>query len=110
MTLKVYKIITYLSIIILFSGFISTIEDNTEVSLQNDIIDQKVDSLLAIMTLEEKVGQMNLYNGFWDVTGPAPKEGNAKIKYEHLRKGWVGGMLNVRGVDNVKMVQQIAVE
>lgn len=73
-------------------------------------IEQKVDQLLAKMTLEEKVGQMNQYNGFWDVTGPSPKEGNAAIKYEHLRKGWVGSMLTVRGVDQVRAVQKIAVE
>lgn len=73
-------------------------------------IAQKVDALLALMTLEEKVGQMNQYNGFWDVTGPAPQEGNAKTKYEHLQKGWVGAMLNVKGVKNVREIQKIAVE
>ena len=35
------------------------------------------DSLLLTMTLEEKIGQMNQYNGFWDVTGPVPSEGDA---------------------------------
>ena len=45
-----------------------------------DFIDKKIDSLLAIMTLEEKVGQMNLYNGFWDVTGPVPKEVSSNLK------------------------------
>ncbi len=73
-------------------------------------IEAKVDSLLAIMTLEEKIGQMNQYNGFWDLTGPQPKEGVAAKKYEHLRKGWVGSMLNVRGVEDVRKVQKIAVE
>ncbi len=73
-------------------------------------IDQKVDSLLSIMTLEEKIGQMNQYNGFWNVTGPAPKGGDAERKYEHLRKGYVGSMLNVRGVKEVRAVQKIAVE
>jgi beta-glucosidase len=73
-------------------------------------IEQKVEQLLAKMTLEEKVGQMNQYNGFWDVTGPSPKEGSAALKYEHLRKGWVGSMLTVRGVDQVRAVQKIAVE
>ncbi|TNJ44146.1 beta-glucosidase BglX [Tamlana fucoidanivorans] len=73
-------------------------------------IDKKVDSLLTLMTLEEKVGQMNQYNGFWEVTGPAPTEGNAAKKYEHLRQGLVGSMLNVRGVKNVYEVQKIAVE
>ena len=73
-------------------------------------IDQKVATLLKQMTLEEKIGQMNQYNGFWDITGPAPSSGDAAKKYEHLRKGYVGSMLNVRGVENVRKVQQIAVE
>ncbi|MDH7446761.1 beta-glucosidase BglX [Aquimarina sp. 2201CG14-23] len=73
-------------------------------------LESKIDSLLAIMTLEEKIGQMNQYNGFWDVTGPQPKEGLAAKKYEHLRKGWVGSMLNVCGVKDVRAVQKIAVE
>ncbi len=76
----------------------------------NEKIESKIDSLLAIMTLEEKIGQMNQYNGFWDLTGPQPKEGAAAKKYEHLRKGWVGSMLNVRGVKDVRAVQKIAVE
>jgi beta-glucosidase len=73
-------------------------------------IEKKVEALMAKMTLEEKVGQMNQYNGFWDVTGPSPKEGNAALKYEHLRKGWVGSMLTVRGTEQVRAVQKIAVE
>ena len=76
----------------------------------NSVIESKVDSLLALMTLEEKVGQMNQYNGFWNVTGPAPTDGDAANKYEHLKKGWVGSMLNVQGVEEVRKVQKIAVE
>ncbi len=73
-------------------------------------IEKKVNALLGRMTLEEKVGQMNQYVGFWDLTGPAPDSGDAAEKYEHLRKGYVGSMLNVRGVENVRGVQKIAVE
>jgi beta-glucosidase len=73
-------------------------------------IEERIDLLMKQMTLEEKVGQMNQYNGFWEVTGPAPKGGTAELKYEHLRKGWVGSMLTVRGVKNVRAVQKIAVE
>jgi len=72
--------------------------------------DQKVATLLSKMTLEEKVGQMNQYNGFWDFTGPAPKDGDAKNKYEHLKKGYVGAVLNVRGVENVRKLQKMVVE
>nr|WP_315141885.1 beta-glucosidase BglX [uncultured Flavobacterium sp.] len=73
-------------------------------------IEERIDLLMQQMTLEEKVGQMNQYNGFWEVTGPAPKGGDAAKKYDHLRKGWVGSMLTVRGVKEVKAVQKIAVE
>lgn len=81
-----------------------------ENTFKKSTIDKKVDSLLSIMTLEEKVGQMNQYNGFWNVTGPSPKDGNTAIKYKHLEQGLVGSMLNVRGVKNVRAVQKIAVE
>lgn len=73
-------------------------------------IEERIDLLMKQMTLEEKVGQVNQYNGFWEVTGPAPKGGNAELKYKHLRDGWVGSMLSVRGVKEVKAVQKIAVE
>ena len=75
-----------------------------------DPLDKRVDSILSLMTLEEKVGQLNQYNGFWDITGPVPKEGQAAKKYEDLKKGLVGSMLNVKGVADVKALQKIAVE
>lgn len=92
---------------ILISG---AAQSQTTKSTLNPKYDSKVDSIMRLMTLEEKVGQMNQYNGFWEVTGPVPKEGDAAIKYEQLRKGLVGSMLNVNGVVNVRAVQKIAVE
>lgn len=77
---------------------------------KKDPIAVRVDSLLRIMTLEEKIGQMNQYNGFFDATGPVPNNGQAAQKYENLKKGWVGAMLNVKGVKEVKALQKIAVE
>jgi beta-glucosidase len=75
-----------------------------------DSIEYKINILLKKMTLQEKVGQMNQYNGFWEVTGPAPKDGNAKTKYEHLKMGLVGSVLNVKGVENVRKLQEIVVK
>lgn len=86
-------------------------EDNAEVTNTTSAeIEDKVSALLEKMTLEEKIGQMNQYNGFWDVTGPTPQEGNAAKKYEDLKKGYVGSMLNVTGVKDIRAVQKIAVE
>lgn len=76
----------------------------------DDSINQRVESLLSQMTLEEKVGQMNQYTGFYDMTGPAPSEGYKKIKLEHIKTGLVGSMLNVRGAKNVRKMQQLAVD
>ena len=73
-------------------------------------LDARVDSILNLMTLEEKVGQLNQYNGFWEITGPSPKEGQAAKKYDDLKKGLVGSMLNVKGVKDVRALQKIAVE
>jgi len=75
-----------------------------------DAIEIKVEALLQKMTLQEKVGQMNQYSGFWEATGPVPKEGNAKQKYEHLKQGLVGSVLNVEGTINVRKLQEIVVK
>ena len=69
-----------------------------------------VNELLAQMTLEEKIGQMCQYNGFWDATGPAPTEGEAANKYRLLESGRVGSMLNVHGVENARKVQEIVMK
>ena len=90
----------------------STTNSETSSSSITSVVDveQKVETLLKQMTLEEKIGQMNQYSGFWDLTGPAPNSGDAAKKYEHLRKGYVGSMLNLRGVENVRKIQKIAIE
>ena len=43
---------------------------------QTNRIDRKVDSVLRLMTLEEKIGQLNQYNGDWEATGPITKAGD----------------------------------
>ena len=72
--------------------------------------DKKVDDLLKKMTLNEKIGQLNQYSGFWDFTGPIPKDGDAAKKYQDIKSGLVGAMLNVKGVKNIYKLQKIAVE
>lgn len=104
----IYKIAGYLLFMYLMP--VDTVA-RAQNSQQNPVvIEEKINALLQKMTLEEKVGQMNQYNGFWEVTGPAPKDGDAKKKYDHLRKGMVGAVLNVKGTDNVRKLQEIAVK
>ncbi len=77
--------------------------------VQEDSTEARIDSLLNIMTIDEKIGQMNQYNGFWDVTGPVPEDNDTQLKYEHLKKGLVGSMLNVIGTKNVRELQELVV-
>jgi beta-glucosidase len=79
-------------------------------SKADDPIEAKVEALLRKMTLEEKIGQMNQYSGFWEATGPAPKGGNQERQYDQLRKGLVGSMLNVNGAAATREVQKIVME
>ncbi|WP_073584701.1 beta-glucosidase BglX [Flavobacterium cucumis] len=104
------KPIYYSLILLLLLSFACNAPKRVMASKEFDSIDQKVDSVMQLMTLEEKIGQLNQYNGFWDVTGPAPKEGQAAKKYEDLKNGLVGSMLNVKGVKDVYALQKIAVE
>ena len=75
-----------------------------------DNIKSKVDSLLAIMTLAEKVGQTNMYNGTWEFTGPVPQDDNNQQKADNIKKGLVGSMLNVLSADATREAQKMAVE
>ena len=74
---------------------------------QTKTIDQKADSVLKLMTLNEKVGQMNQYNGDWDATGPITETGD---KQDQIRKGMLGSMLNVTGVEHTTELQKMAMQ
>jgi beta-glucosidase len=82
-----------------FASFLSIAQKKT--------IAQKVDSVLKLMTLDEKVGQMNQYNGDWDATGPITADGD---KQNQIRKGMLGSMLNVTGVEHTRQLQEIAMQ
>ena len=69
-----------------------------------------IDDLLAQMTVLEKIGQLNQYSSFFDVTGPAPNKGEDSLKYAQIKQGLVGSVLNVSGVEEVRAMQKLAVE
>jgi beta-glucosidase len=72
-------------------------------------IDEKVEALLAKMTLEEKAGQLNQYSGYEIITGDIDE---SKISQRNLlvKKGLVGSVLNVLGTEDVEKAQRYAVE
>jgi beta-glucosidase len=74
---------------------------------QRKTIDQRVDSVLRLMRLEEKIGQMNQYNGPWAATGPLTNDNNL---LSQIKEGKVGSMLNVTGVDRTRELQAVALQ
>ena len=70
----------------------------------------KVEALLSKMTLEEKIGQLNLHNGTWEFTGPVPQDENSQEKADLIKQGLVGGMLNVLTAEGTREAQKLAVE
>jgi len=76
----------------------------------NPETEKKIDALMAKMTLQEKIGQMNQYNGSFDVTGPQPNEAGAKAKYDNLVSGGVGSMLNVISTKGIRDAQTLALK
>lgn len=75
-----------------------------------DGIDEQVEALLDKMTLVEKIGQLNMYNGSWEFTGPVPNDDQSKEKADNIKAGKVGGMLNVLTAKGTREAQRMAVE
>jgi beta-glucosidase len=69
----------------------------------------RISTLLAQMTLEEKIGQLNQLAARFDPTGPMPAGGGARDR-EAIRAGRVGSVLNVVGASATRALQQLAVE
>lgn len=69
-------------------------------------MDRFVDDLMGKMTVEEKIGQLNLPVAGDIVTGQA-KSSNVS---ERISNGEVGGLFNLKGAAQIREVQRIAVE
>ncbi|WP_344976511.1 beta-glucosidase BglX [Compostibacter hankyongensis] len=65
-----------------------------------------IDSLMSRMTLDEKIGQLNLLTSDMDVTGPSMRKNYA----EDIRKGRVGAIFNAYTPEYVKQLQDMAVK
>lgn len=65
-----------------------------------------IDGLMKKMTLEEKLGQLNLPGSGDIVTGQAQNSDIGK----KIREGKVGGLFNIKSVAKIRDVQKVAVE
>jgi beta-glucosidase len=66
----------------------------------------RIDTLLASMMIEEKIGQLNMVAASRVVTGP----GELRDLQEGIRSGRIGNLLNLWGSEETRAVQRLAVE
>ena len=91
-----------ISVIILFLFSLSA-QSQTAVDAKMKVF---IDALMKKMTLEEKIGQLNLPGSGDIVTGQA---GNSDIA-KKIKEGKVGGLFNIKSVAKIRDVQKVAVE
>lgn len=65
-----------------------------------------IDDLMGKMTLDEKLGQLNLPASGDIITGAGSNNNIA----EKIKEGKVGGLFNIKSAEKIRAVQQIAVE
>jgi beta-glucosidase len=67
-----------------------------------------IDSLLQVMTIEEKVGQLVQYTGWWrdSLSGPSVSPEQERL----ITLGRIGGIFNLWGAKATRAAQKIAVE
>lgn len=69
-------------------------------------MDHFIDDLMLRMTLDEKIGQLNLPSSGDFVTGQATNSDIGK----KVEEGKVGGLFNIKGVEKIRDIQRVAVE
>ena len=88
------------------SIFVVAILAATSVFAQNKPMNEFIDELMSKMTLEEKIGQLNLLPGNDITTGAVMNSPLAQLTAE----GKLGAVLNVKGQEKIKELQRIAVK
>jgi len=94
--------------IFLFSAIMMVFAISAQAQPLSDEIKMKkfISELMAKMTLEEKIGQLNL-PGSGDIVTGQTSSSDIGIK---IKEGKVGGLLNLKSVKKIRDVQNVAVE
>ncbi len=93
-------------LLIIFFGIFLCYSQKNKNDINSFPKDIFVSELIAKMTLEEKLGQLNLPTSGDITTGQANSSNVAK----NIEQGKVGGLFNIKSVQKIKEVQKIAVE
>ncbi len=91
-----------LGVLIIATSMIACVSENEP----NKEMSAFIDSLMKQMTVEEKIGQLNLPVAGTIVTG----EGKSVNVDQRIAGGQIGGLFNVKGAAEIRKYQQIAVE
>ena len=94
-----------LALIFLSCNSNSKTQTNSKISDENPFA-SKVDSILELMTIDEKIGQLNLPTSGDITTGSAKGSDVGK----RIEEGKVGGLFNIKSIEKICEVQKIAVE
>jgi len=92
--------------LVFFALVVIAINVNAQTSAENLKMKTFIDALMKKMTLDEKLGQLNLPGAGDIVTGQAGSSDIAK----KIEQGKVGGLFNIKTVAKIKEVQKLAVE
>jgi beta-glucosidase len=98
---KYFLLFNYSLLVLLISCNKST--ENTPFK---SAIEIKVDSVFSLMTLQEKIGQLNQYSVGEEMTGPNQDNEYSKKRYNQLINGDVGSVLNLLGAENTRLLQE----
>ncbi|MFY0601397.1 MAG: beta-glucosidase BglX [Cyclobacteriaceae bacterium] len=93
------------TILILVSALV-TLACQPQVSSLDSPYSDKIDSLMSQMTLQEKLGQLNLPSAGDINTGLAESTG----VIANIKEGKVGGLFNIRTAEKIRATQKVAVE
>lgn len=107
-----HKIGLILSLPLCFAIFGCTVKSAQNPDSQSGrlSVEHKVDSVLSLMTIDEKIGQLNQYSIGPNMTGPGAKTGTDSIRYVRLLNGEVGSVLNLLGAEETYKLQKLVVE
>ena len=103
--MKKYFVFLFSIVVIALSGFVQTPQINSD----EDKLSVRVDSVLSLMALDEKIGQLNQLS-FGIGWGPTVKVAVPDEYKQQIREGKIGSFLNAIGAEFTYELQKVATQ
>src|ERR687889_227155 len=101
--MKIWKSLIWFTLTVISAGIKAQVKKTTA---DDSKMNQFISSLMAKMTVHEKIGQLNLLNPGGGVATGAVVSSDVESK---IKAGSVGGLFGVIGVDKIRQAQELAV-